>query len=280
MEQNKIKEAAEKSKSWEGEKSLAYHIDMVTSPGINISSRGYNAFVSALKEWGQSKFAEGANWALSQPLSPNTDTGELKGAAEKFGKSLQDKYSYAPKESVAVLCGHDGYLADYNAALLQKENIGCGQTLFDRVLAEVPEGIRQSVKQEFDTGELKEKIEQVLGIEGHPRGLTIVHNEGIVDKLLALFTSYKEEGDTWVKVSERLPELTEHTMWWDDETNQLEVLKENTHAIVWAYNEKLGHYKAKYDGRWYEVSSVSVSSINATPTHWQPLDNPPQNQQQ
>lgn len=85
------------------------------------------------------------------------------------------------------------------------------------------------------------------------------------------------EVDDWVSVDERLPELTEPLTWWDDETNQRDVIIPNHHAIVLAYNLELGVYKAKLEGKmWSEISSRSIVSTKETiPTHWKPLPQPP-----
>lgn len=85
------------------------------------------------------------------------------------------------------------------------------------------------------------------------------------------------EVDDWVSVDERLPELTEPLTWWDDETNQRDVIIPNHHAIVIAYNPELGVYKAKLEGKmWSEISSRSTVSTKETiPTHWKPLPGSP-----
>lgn len=88
--------------------------------------------------------------------------------------------------------------------------------------------------------------------------------------------------DEWIDVNERLPELTLPLTWWDDDTNQREVIIPNHHAHVLAYNQTLGVYKAEYDrSGWKEISSRSIVGTKETnPTHWKPLPEPPKRKQQ
>jgi hypothetical protein len=79
----------------------------------------------------------------------------------------------------------------------------------------------------------------------------------------------------WIEVEKQLPELTEPLMWYNDETEQMEVLIPNYQATVLAYDETLEIYKAKFDKRgWSEISSLSIKG-GVKPTHWMPLPEPP-----
>lgn len=74
----------------------------------------------------------------------------------------------------------------------------------------------------------------------------------------------------WVSVDDRLPELTEPLMWYNDD-NILEVGIENYKATVLAFHPQAGIYKAvltKATG-WSEISTVSNRAL--LPTHWRPL---------
>lgn len=85
----------------------------------------------------------------------------------------------------------------------------------------------------------------------------------------------KTEAQQWISVDEELPELTEPSTWFNDETQQREVRKENTHATVQAYHSELGYIKAVYDGiRWCEIATRYVGGITP-PIWWQPLPSAP-----
>lgn len=85
-----------------------------------------------------------------------------------------------------------------------------------------------------------------------------------------------EKESPWISVEDRLPECTEPAMWYNDQ-NVHEVMFENDHAIVWAFNDELGVFKAKYSGRgyWSEISSISIKG-SVKPTYWMPLPAPPE----
>lgn len=75
----------------------------------------------------------------------------------------------------------------------------------------------------------------------------------------------------WVSVDDRLPELTEPFMAYNDQGVR-EVWFENDHIIVLGYNPKIGIFKAKLDRHtgWSEVSTLSINGT-IKPTHWMPL---------
>lgn len=81
----------------------------------------------------------------------------------------------------------------------------------------------------------------------------------------------------WIAVSDRIPELTEPFLMYNDDNVQ-EVAWENDHAIVIAYDPdpRIGIFKAKFDRR-LRFSEISSSSINCcvNPTHWMPIPSPP-----
>lgn len=84
--------------------------------------------------------------------------------------------------------------------------------------------------------------------------------------------------NNWISVNDRLPELTEPFMMYNDE-NIREVAWENDHVHVLAFDPEKGIVKAQRDKRgWSEVSSCSISGLN--PTHWQPLPAPPKKEEQ
>lgn len=111
--------------------------------------------------------------------------------------------------------------------------------------------------------------EQMFPLVDHPEYEYTLQREAFIAACRLLWPLI----DQWVPVSERLPEKTEPTMCWNDETGQREVLIENNHAIVLAYNPELGIYKAKYDrtGWWEKCIRVLLAVKEIIPTHWRPL---------
>lgn len=79
--------------------------------------------------------------------------------------------------------------------------------------------------------------------------------------------------DGWISVEDRLPELTEPLIGYNDDNIQ-EVFIENYEVTVLAYEPTLGVFKARRNDRgWYEISSISSKGVN--PTHWKYLPKPP-----
>lgn len=78
----------------------------------------------------------------------------------------------------------------------------------------------------------------------------------------------------WVNVEDKLPELSEPLMGYNDD-NVREVIIPNFKATVLGYNNEIGVFKAHYTKNgWSEISSISSSGIQK-PTHWTPLLNKP-----
>jgi len=78
----------------------------------------------------------------------------------------------------------------------------------------------------------------------------------------------------WVDVNDRLPELTEPWMGYND-ANERVVLALNYEVTVLAYDPEKGIIKAKLDSTgWSEISSTSISSI-VNITHWMYLPDKP-----
>lgn len=87
----------------------------------------------------------------------------------------------------------------------------------------------------------------------------------------------EEQEELWIKLSDRIPEMTEQVMMYDDDNKRVP-WEGNFEVHVLAWNDKKGTYKArlnKYTG-WTEVSSKSISGVDSTPEFWQPLPKPPQ----
>jgi hypothetical protein len=84
----------------------------------------------------------------------------------------------------------------------------------------------------------------------------------------------------WVDVLDRLPELTEPLMGYDDNNERIVIIP-NFRATVLAWNEILGIYKAEFVKHgWSEISSISSQGTkDAIPSHWMPLPTPPNNNQ-
>lgn len=89
-------------------------------------------------------------------------------------------------------------------------------------------------------------------------------------KIFWLDETEQASPDGWVSVEDRLPELNEPLMGYNDD-DVLEVIIENYMATVLAYDENKGIIKAELTKRgWAEISSNSHSTIVKI-THWQPL---------
>lgn len=83
------------------------------------------------------------------------------------------------------------------------------------------------------------------------------------------------EQTKWISVDERLPELTEPLMGYNDD-DVLEVMLENYQIHVLGYDPEIGWFKAQLTKRgWREVSSISTRA-SVKPTHWAPAPQPPQ----
>jgi hypothetical protein len=79
-----------------------------------------------------------------------------------------------------------------------------------------------------------------------------------------------------IPVKERLPELTEPLIGYDEGDNTPHVLIENYKATVMGYNKEQGFFKAVLTKQgWAEVASISVNST-IKPTHWQPWPDAPE----
>lgn len=80
----------------------------------------------------------------------------------------------------------------------------------------------------------------------------------------------------WVKVEDRLPELTETAYWYDD--NDVKQVRENKeHALVLGFSPSIGRYMAKYSKSWgwEQIGPHGTIRVPDT-TEWQPLPPSPQ----
>ena len=78
----------------------------------------------------------------------------------------------------------------------------------------------------------------------------------------------------WISVKDRLPELNEPLIGYNDE-NEKVILIENYKATVLAFDEKIGIFKAQYNSRgWSEIASHFQNGI-VKPLYWMPLPEPP-----